>query len=181
MKIMSNQKGFTLLEMMVVVGISAILSYCIFLALRAGDEQRQAVETKMTVHDSGREGLYKMIQEIRLSAPNRVTIAGGNSSITFSIPNPAQPVDNNYQVDWTNALVVQYSLGGLNNQQVIRTVGGTTTVIANNVTALQFTGNVALNPNIVTVSMSLQRATAGNRTIMANPLTVIGQAELRNP
>ncbi len=172
-----NQKGFTLLELMVTVAISSILAYCIFLSMRSGDELRQAADAKMQLYDSQREGLYKMIQEIRSSASTRVTL--GTSTITFSIPNPSSPVTSTYGVDWTNAISVTYSIGGTNSNQVIRTANGASTVIANDVTALTFTGN-ATPPTLVTVSMSVQRSTAGGRTMTAAPIQLSAQARLRN-
>jgi prepilin-type N-terminal cleavage/methylation domain-containing protein len=180
MKILKSQKGFTLLELMVTMSIVVIMSYCLFLALRAGDEQRQAADAKMLIYDSAREGLYKMVQEIRQTAPSRVTIGVGSSDITFSIPNSATPVDaTTYSVDWTTAQQVTYAIGGTNNNQVIRTVGGVSTVVAHDVTALTFTGN-ATPPSVITVRMSVQHSTAGGRTMPANAIQMSGQARLRN-
>lgn len=179
MKTLKDEKGFTLLEMLVTVSISVILGYGLFLALRAGDEQRQAADAKMLVYDSAREGLYKMLQEIRLTAASKVTIGTGNSSITFSIPNASTPVDSSYGVDWTSAQQVTYTLGGTSNNQVIRTVNGTSTVLAHDVTALRFTGNSA-QPSIITVTLSVQHTTAGGRSMAVSPIQISGEARLRN-
>jgi prepilin-type N-terminal cleavage/methylation domain-containing protein len=179
MKILKSQKGFTLLELLVTVAITTILSYSLYIALRAGDEQRQAMDTKMLIYDSAREGLYKMTQEIRQTASNRVTFGAGNTSITFDIPNPATPVNASYGVDWTTAQQVTYAIGGANGDQIIRTVGGNSTVIAREVTALTFSGN-ATPPSVVTVTMSVQSSTAGGRTMTAAPVQMSAQARLRN-
>ncbi len=179
MKTLKSQRGFTLLELMVTVAITVIMSYCLYLALRAGDQQRQAADAKMLIYDSSREGLYKMLQEIRQTASNRITFGTGNTSVTFSLPNSATPVAADYTVDWTTALQVTYSLGGASGNQVLRTVNGVSTVIAHDVTALSFTGNTS-PPSIVTVSLSVQHSTAGGRSMASTPIQLSGQARLRN-
>jgi len=174
-----QEKGFTLLELMVVVGISSVISCALFMALRMGSDQVETSGLRMTVQDQAREGLYKMIQEIRESAPSRIAIGGGGANIQFNIPSSNNTVNAlSYLVDWTNALSIRYALGGINNQQIIRTNlnTGQTTVLANYVNALTFTGNAA-QPSWVIVTMGVQW-TGMNRRQMSTQLT--GRANIRN-
>lgn len=97
-----RERGFSLAELLVVVAVSSVILYAFFIALRVGDEQFQTSQLNMTIQESTREGLYKMIQEIRQSSPNRVKIVPdpnpnilpGNDILRFCIPNPNRPVNN---------------------------------------------------------------------------------------
>src|SRR4051812_40678349 len=107
---MKNQKGFTLVELMVAIGISSIMAYSIYVCMNTEDMQRQTSEHKMTIQDSAREGLYKMVQEIRLSAPGKLTVTTpslGYGTIQFQVPNNSTPVNTDpadavtdYSTDW---------------------------------------------------------------------------------
>jgi prepilin-type N-terminal cleavage/methylation domain-containing protein len=172
--------GFTLIEMMITVGISSMIAYAMFAVMRSGQEQSNTSQMRMTIYDSAREGLYKMIQELRLTAPDRVDITNNGGRIQFDVPNPASPINADYTINWDGATQVTYTLGGANNTQILRTTtNGQSTVIANDVTAINFTGNAA-EPSLVTVTISVQRTMTNNRVIPANPLQVTGQAEIRN-
>lgn len=182
-----NQKGFTLVEMMVVVLISSILFYGVYAVMRAGLQQGNALDVKMTIHESGREGLYKMIQEIRLSAPDQITIGAEGNTIQFSIPNPDDGVAADYTIDWDNSQLIQYAIAGDDDIQIIRTnlTTGTETVIANDVDDLLFAGtdedgDPSDEPTVVTVTIDLQRQTIEGRNMPANAIVVEGQAKIRN-
>lgn len=181
MKIFGSQKGFTMLEMMVAIGISSMIAYSMFFAMRLGDDQIQTTQLKMYIQDSAREGVYRMIQELRQSSPTRITIGAGGNNIQFSMPNSANPVNPDFSVNWGAAHTIRYALGGLNNRQLIKTNMTTsqTTVFGNDVTGVTFTGNTG-SPTIVTITMNVQRALINGRLVPAQPLQMTGQAEIRN-
>jgi prepilin-type N-terminal cleavage/methylation domain-containing protein len=174
-----GQKGFSLVEVMIAVAISSVLMYTLFVVMRTSNEQMQSAEVKMTIQDSARESLYKMIQEIRLSAPSRVTIGMGGTSIQFYIPDASAPLNADYTVDWNVADLVTYTLGGTNNRQILRTSNGQTTVMANDVSSVSFTGD-ATPPNVVTVTVNFQRQMVNTRQMTATPMQLTAKAELRN-
>lgn len=184
-----NEEGFTLLEVVLAMGIGAMLLYVMCTALRLGMEQMDSAELRMNIQESAREGLYKMIQEIRLSSPSRITLAGCTvaspptncTSIQFRTPDPSNPVNADYTVNWTSSQRLQYSLAGTGGRQVIRTnlANGLTTVLANDVTALQFTGN-STTPSVVTAVMSVQRTLKNGKLVPLTALQVTSQAEVRN-
>ena len=192
-----NEKGFSLLELVTVVGISSMITYSIFIAMSTSNVQTQTSDLKMLIQDSAREGLYKMAQEIRQSAPARVSVttpAAGYDVIEFDIPNPNSPVntDNSdavedYSTDWTTALKIQYARGGANCTRIVRTYcsggacpesncpnAGTDTltsdqkVIANDVQSLSF-DNTTLT-NTVIINMGTQRTlyANGQRNLMVD-------------
>jgi len=176
-----SQKGFSMTEMMVTMAVSTMIAYAIFAVMRAGQFEVQQTQMKMTIQDSAREGLYKMTQEIRQSAPDRIDILNAGASIQFDMPDPDNSVSADFSVNWGSAHTIQYARGGLAGNQIIRTdvETGLTSVIANDVTAVTFTGNGA-DPDTVTVTMSVQRQMTNNRWIPVNPLQMTAQAEIRN-
>lgn len=179
--IAKGQRGFSVIELMVSVAVSAMIAYAIFAVMRAGQEQVQQTQLKMFIQDSAREGLYKMTQEIRLSAPDRIDILNGGNQIQFSVPDPGDPTNSDFSINWDDAHQIQYALGGINGTQLIRTdiSTGLASVIANDVTDIDFAGN-GTDPDTVTITVSVQRRLTNNRLVPANPLQMTAQAEIRN-
>ncbi len=176
-----NQKGFTLIELMMSVGASAMIAYAIFASMRISLNVFESNSVRMTIQTSAREGLYRMIQEIRESSPTRISITNSGQTITFTVPNSSTPVTSGYGVNWGTSQI-RYALGsGSTAGQIIRTdlSNNTTRVMANDVTALTFTGNTG-SPSVVTVAMSVQRMMINRRNIPATALQLTGQARVRN-
>lgn len=172
-----NEKGMTLIELVIAVVITSILLFGVYVAMFRGNEQVQETGIKMTLQDQGREGLYKMVQEIRQSAPDRVTVGESGSEIEFEMPDPDDLVDESFDVNWDSAINVTYLIEG---SQLVRQVDGVTTdVIANDVSQVTFEGDEA-NPNLVTITIGLQRSMLNGRLVPETPLEVAGQAEVRN-
>ncbi len=177
---LKNEKGMTLVEMMMAVGASTMIAYAIFASLRVTATTFETSNVKMTVQTSAREGLYRMVQEIRESSPTRVAVAADGNSITFTVPNSSSPVTGAYATNWGNQ--IQYSLGtGSNAGRIIRTnlTTGAVTTMASDVTDVTFAGNSG-TPTVVTVTLSVQRALTNGRNVPATPLQITGQARLRN-
>lgn len=176
-----ERKGFTVVELVIVMAVSSLIIIGLFSAFAIGNEQIQLGQTKMTLESSVKEALYKMSQEIRQSAPDQITIAEGNLSIQFLVPDPAALAEADYTVDWGNAHTIQYAIGGMDNNQIIRTDTTTnqTSVIANDITSLQFTGDAA-QPEIVTITVSAQRTLISGHVVPVTPLELTAQAKVRN-
>jgi type II secretory pathway pseudopilin PulG len=184
----SYRGGFSFLELVMTLAITSMIMYVIFVVLRTGDVQIRTAQTKMTIQDSVREGLYKMQQEIRQSSPTRVCLSTvqpcttTSTSIEVWVPDPNNPIDTNtFQIDWAQAHRIQYTLGGLNNRQILRNdlTSNQTSVVANDVTSLNFIGD-AQQPNLVTINVGVQRALSNGRLVPVTPLQMSGQAEIRN-
>lgn len=180
MKIVKNEKGFSLTELLIVIGISSIISYGLFATLLSGERQLGTANTKATLQDSARSGLYQMSEEIRASSPDQITISGDNSSISFKVPPNSNAVGDDFSINWSGAETVSYSLGGTGNTQLIRTsTSGQTRIIANDVTGVQFVGN-GNQPSLITATVSMQRTNAQGRLVPAQPLQMTAQMKIRN-
>jgi hypothetical protein len=177
MKFMKGEKGVTLTELMIATAASTIIAYTIFVAIRIAQTQMDTASVSMTIQSSAREGLYRMVQEIRETSTSRVSITDSGGTITFNVPDPSSPVTAGYAVNWPGH-TIQYTRGGTNSSQIIRTnsTTGQTAVIANDVTALTFTNT----SNVVTVAMNVQRNLVNGRSIPATAITMTGQARIRN-
>lgn len=176
-----KNQGFTLIELVIVAFLSSFIIIGSFAAFTVGNEQAQLSQTKMTLETSARDALYKMAQEIHQSAPTRITIEGGGTSIRFAVPDPANLVTTIYGVNWANCHIIRYAIGGINNRQLIRTnlSTGSITVLANDITALQF-AIAPGQPRIINITLSTQRMLLSGRLTPTNPLQLTAQAEARN-
>ncbi len=168
----------TVSELMLSVAVSVIITYVVFTAIRVITDQNNTSGLKMAIQTSAREALYKMLMEIRESSPSRITITGGDT-IQFQIPNQTTPVTSGYAVNWGDT--IQYTRGGTNSSQIIRTnvTTSTTSVIANDVTSMAVAGNTT-PPTKVTMTVNVQRSLLNGRAIPSSPVTLTGQARVRN-
>lgn len=175
-----NQRGFTLTELMLALGASTMIAYATFAAMRVSLNAFDSNSVRMTIQTSAREGLYRMVQEIRESSSTRISITNSGSTITFTVPNSASPVTASYGVNWGDQ--IRYQLGtGVNAARIIRTnmTTNNTTVMASDVTSVTFTGNSS-TPTVVTAVMNVQRSLLNGRNIPASPLQMTAQARIRN-
>lgn len=172
-----EEAGFSLVELMIGLAVSSVMVYVIFVAMRVAGNAMDTSNLKMTIQTSAREGMYRMLQEIRETSASRISVGSGNASLTFTVPNSSSPVTSGYAINWGDQ--VQYALGtGSNSTKLIRTNLSTngTKVMANDVTGITF----SLSGSEVTVTMSVQRTLANGRTVPATALQMRGQAKIRN-
>jgi prepilin-type N-terminal cleavage/methylation domain-containing protein len=168
----NSERGFSLVELMLVAAISSIAALMIFGMFVAGGSHAHIMDTQMATQDSARIGLQKMLQEVRETAPSHV-VNLSTSALVFQIPTA---VDANGNMTWSGN--IQYTLGGVNNRQLLRTdASGTVSVMANDVYSLSFTGNTPLNPSLITVQVEVRDSSIEGRGLK-NLIT--GQAEVRN-
>ena len=169
---MKKAKGFTLVETLVSLALFSMMMVLVGLVLQRSQEQAALNDAKLILQNNLREALYKMSQEIRESAPSRVTVAADGSSVTFQVP---ANISTSGTITWSTPIT--YQIGG-NGSQLIRADGtGQNTVYANDVQGLTFTSNGAPLKGVV-YSVTGQRVLTNGRIIS---LTSNGEAELRNP
>ena len=180
----TKRAGLTLIELMVVILIFLIISAAIFGVLSVGRQSWRTGSTQVELQQETRKAMDWMIKEIRQSgldygpkyAGQVIGLAADDNfhnTITFR---KSEGWDNtNAWIDWGNQ--VTYLLGGLNGEQLLRTSGGSTIILANKVVSLQFKRPSA-TPKVVEISLQAQKdAMPGGRTMQS---TLNSQVTLRN-
>lgn len=162
-----RQRGFSLVEVLVVSVMAGVMALAVASVIRMGLRSWQSSENQMTVSFELRRGIHSMARELSQTRSDQLEIPGLGAmpadgvfynSIRFRIP---QDVDLNGTVldaagtlEWAPSQIT-YSLGGINGRQVQRTQG-TVTTLAHGVTVLQFR-RLAANPSVVEMTMTVQR------------------------
>jgi Tfp pilus assembly protein PilE len=178
---LSQEKGFTLVELMVMVALLPLLFFSIFSSLSMANVVFQTNNVYAQLNQDAIQTLRYISREIGQTSPNtspshfNLTTTNGQSDVRFQIPvdhdgdGDAVTSDMNPQVEWgiydEANLKANGRLGGwaryyFQNNQVIRevltsglaTVAGTSRVIANNVQAF----TVSKSTNTLTMSVTLQ-------------------------
>ena len=159
-----NSKGFSLVELIVVMAISTMFMLLIGMTFQGSNEQLDVSQGKITVEEAVRGSLYRMALEIRESAVSRVTIANGGATLNFQIP---QSISNDGVITWSN--LITYQVDGT-TRQLVRTLQGTpgATVLANDIDGVNFN---AVGTPVTSYSFTV---TARRNTINGRNLTVSG-------
>ena len=157
-----ENKGFTLVELLVVIGISIFITAAIYGLLAAGRRSWLVGEALLATQQEARLGLDKMTRELRLSTPAHVTVAAGNNTVRFDIPFDADGdgfLDiipgtslNAYGADdvgdfdkdgavWEQGWQIEYQIDAVNEQIIRRVLDNTgaqmsQAIVANNINPL---------------------------------------------
>ena len=172
---LNSRSGFTLIELMMAAAIFTIISSVLFVVLRTARNTWQTGDGQIRGQSSIRQGLGRMVKELRQTTASEVSgvLADGGpyTSITFSIPNG---VDGAGAIVWVGP--IQYSLDtsdantdGLTNQ-LIRTFGGNVQVLANNINTLTFSRQ-ASTPDLLFIGLNVQVQTLLGRTLSSSSET----------
>jgi len=103
MKIISNQKGFTLGELLIVTAMIGFVMAGTFVALQQGQNAFQYSTGRVEVQQTARMAVDRMIHDLRTGS---TVTASAATSVTF-----------NYIDDTGATVTVQYSLNGTNLQR----------------------------------------------------------------
>ncbi len=178
----NNERGFTLLELMVGVAISSVLLYCVFLVMTMSETIFRSNDLFSQLDQGNMQVLRSINREISQTSPNAapahlvITTSGSNNIVRFQIPvdwdndGDADTGGLNPQTEWgaydnpgetSNGRLnawVRYSVNSSN--QLIRevldsslnTISGLSQVISNNVQ----TFTVTKSSSNVTMNLSLR-------------------------
>lgn len=172
-----EKAGLTLIEIIVVIFLFSIISAAIFSVLATGRNSLTSGESQIGVQQACRNGLDAMVKELRQAGVSTITGVPANSanysSIMFQIPAAIAETG----ITWSGN--IQYTLGGLNGSQLIRTQSGSQRVLANNISALSF-NRASANPNVVNISITAQKNTFPGFTARQTNITLVSNVRLRN-
>ena len=185
---MINEKGFTALELMVVVAVSTIMMYAMFIVMQFGSLHLETADLTMNIHDNARDGVYKMAQEMRMSAPSKVAIGAGCTSVSFNVPDPNSPVTSGYAISWPGH-AIQYSYSS-STRKITRTnsTTGQTSTMGNDVSSAMFTTDttapftcvVGASPSAVSIVLTVQHQLKNGNWVPTTALQIAGLARIRN-
>ena len=172
-----NNKGFTLVEIIIVAFLFLIISAAIFSVLATGRNSFSAGESQMSVQQACRNSLDAMVKELRQAAALTISDVPANgtnyATITFQIPVSISATGPTWSAN------IQYSLGGLNGKQLIKTQSGNQKILGNNISTVNFSRSAA-NPNVVNISVTAQKNTFSGFTARQSAITLTSQVRLRN-
>ena len=178
MKQIQNQKGFALLELLLASFLATMLLGSFFAAIRTYDANGDSIYTRMNMEEQGMNALRKMEHELRQSAPSRITVGGGGTTITFQVPNESSPtVATTYAVNWTGAHSITYSIS---NGQLIRTDSSATSETTPR-TLCNFASSVTFAvpaSGIVTIALNLSQSLKNTRTLTQ---ALSARVQVKNP
>lgn len=144
------KKGYTLIEILVVVGILAILSGLVFSMMGSGNLAWNAQNIKLELQQKARIAMEYMVEDLYQTTPNQLSLANGNTIVIFKVPVIVPPDTDIYDaggdITWGALSNITYSIRYSRNagNQLVRDVIDpssavmNTKICANNVTALQF-------------------------------------------
>lgn len=175
-------KGFTFIETIVTLLIFSIILGAIFTAMAMGRLSWYSGDAQVEVQQETRKGLSGMTRELRQTRSSviRDVPPDGNyyNTITFNVPEDidgdGDTIDNTGNIEWSSDIT--YSLGGLNNKQLLRTEGGQSTVLANNITLLQFRRG-STTQELLEINLQAEKKTIRGHSIQSS---LGSQVKLRN-
>ena len=152
--------GFTLTETLVATAIAAVMGGVLVAAFKSGQQTWYSGEAKMAASYELRRGVEAVSRELAASRSNQVSILNNGGSVTFRVPadldGDGTILDAAGALEWS-ANTITYSLAG---DQVVRTEGANTRVLANGVQSLQFQ-TVGGNLDLLEIAMTVQRDNSG--------------------
>jgi prepilin-type N-terminal cleavage/methylation domain-containing protein len=125
-----GQKGFTLVEMVMVIVILGVIGAFTFQFVAQGVQAFKKTSARKDLYDQGRLALERMVRELR---DTKEVTGSASSSITFKKAHPAQAADNTEEV--------KFELNGTNLERVGDPNGTpATAVLASNVSSFTVAG-----------------------------------------
>jgi type II secretory pathway pseudopilin PulG len=154
--------GFTVVETMVAIFIFLVVLAAAFLVLSTGRNTWWTSTTYIEVNQEIRKAKEWISKELQQGRRVSVAIGANNNSIQFDIP----IVDiGTGAITWQS---VGYSIGGLNNSQLMRTSDTAVKILSNNIdpNLTTFTQDLD-NPSRITVAITANKQDKRQRAISA--------------
>ena len=168
------RRGFSLIEFMIVLLIFSIIMGSVFSVMTVSKTSWYSGSTQIEVQQETRRGMDRMVKELRQTNPTKITGVPANGTPYNSISFRLSVVDANGNTTWSST--INYSLGGLNNQQILRTENSQQEVLANNIINLQFERSVSTS-NVLEINLLSQKSIILGHNIGTS---LTSQIKLRN-
>ncbi|MFA6378348.1 MAG: prepilin-type N-terminal cleavage/methylation domain-containing protein [Candidatus Omnitrophota bacterium] len=158
--------GFTLVEILIAVSILTALILAAFQLMDVGRSSWFTNNISVELRQDIIKAFASMEKELKETRPSLVSLGAGDTStiLTFKIP---QDIDGNGTIlnssgiiEWSDNILYARNSSG----QIIRTTPTATTILANNVTALQFTRPVS-PLNLLQIDMTVQKTSASGQQL----------------
>jgi prepilin-type N-terminal cleavage/methylation domain-containing protein len=159
---MLNKKGVTLPEVLVVVVLFAILSGVSFTLLLSGSSSFEYNKARAELQQEMRKSVDWLKEDFRQTGSAGITTPASGAtgtSITFQQATGA----NSGTIIWSGN--VSYARGGTGGNQLLRTVGGVTRAIAQNITSITFDRT---NAKLMTVTLVASKNAIKGGTMTLN-------------
>jgi prepilin-type N-terminal cleavage/methylation domain-containing protein len=199
---LADRRGFTLMELMVVMSIFTLVSGIAYTALRLNDNYKDMILVKNDLYHNCKRAMDSIVDELQKSRADDLTIINGvtgghnTDSIRFRIPLIETAVAPDYNVQWGAYYpdnpdpnhpdyYIRFSLWGTERgtyiikdylDEALSRVGPEETIVWN-ITDLNFTQDATLNRITITISSQERTLTGGGRTLN---MTVTSDVYLRN-
>jgi len=109
---MSNDKGFTLIELMIAIGVTGMLMAAVYMAVNSAQRHSSGIERKVTAQQDVKPALNLMAMEIGMVSYNPTATAGiwvtPTGNCMAASPNQSY---RGIQVATANSLVVEMDIG----------------------------------------------------------------------
>lgn len=150
------RNGLTLVEVLIATAVLSLLLTGALTILNSSNSTWNVDTGLVELQRKTRQAMAGMVREVRQAD----FVAVDGSTITFSTP-------------WAAAGNIVYSL---NNNQIIRTYNGITSVLANNISSLNFVDN----SSVVEIQTQAQKAVRGRTITFPVEGSLIEKVKLRN-
>ena len=152
-----NSKGFTLVEAMITVIFFSLIVGACFLLSKVGNESWQVNSVRIGLAQENRKALDWLMNELRQSGASTISNVPADGSWYNTISFKMATGITSGKASWGDE--VTYAIGGVNNDQLIRTQSGQERVIAHDFNTIQFK-RLPATPDIVEVAINVKRRTA---------------------
>ncbi len=180
---LKTDRGITLAELLISTAIFVMITAGAYAVAVTSQGHWDTNKTSILLHQELRKAAEAMLNDLRLagssegtlnsSLPRPLTGAVSASSIAFKRLNT---IGSSGNLNWdTNS--VQYALVGTDPKQLIRTQGGNSRVLANNISNLTFTRR-STAPDILEITIRGEDTTDNGRDTIEYELLL--KVELRN-
>ncbi len=147
------RRGFTLLEMLMAIGIFMILIGITFTALNTSNVSWDAHNVRLDVQQEARRGVEAVASDLYQTASGQISVTSGNTVITFKVPvvvgGDTDIYDASGNINWgadaSTANSIRYSRNAATSQLIREIVDGAGNTISSRVAA-NFVNTVLFDP-----------------------------------